>query len=245
MNCADEIQITSTGRLIARELLCAEDLRQMFALFGNHFEGVTFAQFRHDLDAKNWIILLEKGDRLVGFTTLLVYETSVDDEICTVVYSGDTIVAPEVWNSPTLPRTWIGSVARLRELYPRGRYFWLLITSGFRSYRFLPLFWREFFPRFDLETPPDWKRRMDLLAIERFGQQYNPAAGIVRFEAPQTLRGPLASVPPGRHNDPHVAYFLSRNPGHRAGDELVCLTELSPQNLTSAGQRMASEVPRW
>jgi hypothetical protein len=30
----------------------------------------------------------------------------------------------------------------------------------------------------------------------------------------------------------YVAFFLSRNPGHAAGDELVCLTELSPANLT-------------
>ena len=245
MNCADEIQVTSTGRLVARQLLREEDVRQMFTLFRDHFDGVQFAHFRRDLEAKNWIILLEKGGRLVGFTTLLVYETSVECEICTIVYSGDTIVAPEVWNAPTLPRTWIGSVARLRELFPRGRYLWLLITSGFRTYRFLPLFWREFFPRFDLETPPDWKRRMDILAFERFEQLYNPATGIVRFASPQTLREPLSVIPAGRHIDPHVGYFLSRNPEHLAGDELVCLTELSPQNLTSAGRRMASEVPGW
>jgi hypothetical protein len=245
VNRAVEIQVTSVGRLIARELLSEEEMRQMFALFVEHFEGVTFAQFRHDLEAKNWVILLESDDRLVGFTTLLVYETSVEGEICSVVYSGDTIVSPEAWSAATLPRTWIESVARLRTCYPRGRYFWLLITSGFRTYRFLPLFWREFFPRFDLETPPHWKRLMDFLASERFGRSYDPATGVVRFEVPQILGGPLSTIPAGRQSDPHVAFFLSRNPGHRAGDELVCLAELSPQNLTSAGRRMANEVPQW
>ncbi len=245
MNCAAEIRATSAGRLIARELLRDEDLLQMFTLFREHFEGVTFAHFRRDLEAKNWVILLEKGERLVGFTTLLVYETSVEGEICSVVYSGDTIVAPEVWSAATLPRTWIESVARLRRCYPRGRYFWLLITSGFRTYRFLPLFWREFYPRFDLETPHHWKLLMDCLAIERFGQLYDPAAGIVRFEVPQTLHGLLSGISPGRQADPHVAFFFKRNPGHGVGDELVCLTELSPQNLTSAGWRMAKEVAQW
>jgi hypothetical protein len=245
VNRAAERQVTNVGRLIARERLREEDMRQMFALFREHFEGVTFEEFRRDLKEKNWVVLLEKADRLVGFTTLLVYETLVEGEICSVVYSGDTIVAPEAWSAATLPRTWIESVARLRRCYPRGRYFWLLITSGFRTYRFLPLFWREFFPRLDLETPPHWKRLIDLLANERFGRLYDPAAGVVRFEVPQILGRPLSTIPAGRQSDPHVAFFLSHNPGHQAGDELVCLTELSPQNLTAAGRRMANEVPQW
>lgn len=240
-----EGQATSVGRLIACERLREEDVRQMFALFSEHFEGVTFEQFQRDLEGKNWVILLEKADRLVGFTTLLVYETFVEGEICSVVYSGDTIVDPEAWSAATLPRTWIESVARLRSCYPRGRYFWLLITSGFRTYRFLPLFWREFFPRLDLETPPQWKRLIDLLANERFGRLYDPAAGVVRFEVPQILGRTLSTIPAGRQSDPHVSFFLSQNPGHRAGDELVCLAELSPQNLTAAGRRMANEVPQW
>ena len=43
-------------------------------------------------------------------------------------------------------------------------------------------------------------------------------------------------------NDPHVAFFLKRNPGHGDGDELVCLTELSDDNLTRAGRRMVAPV---
>jgi hypothetical protein len=38
--------------------------------------------------------------------------------------------------------------------------------------------------------------------------------------------------------DPHVAFFLNRNPGWRRGDELVCLTEIAFENLTPAGRRM-------
>ena len=59
-----------------------------------------------------------------------------------------------------------------------------------------------------------------------------------RFAQPQKLRGALKTVPDGRANDPHVAFFLAQNPGHAKGDELVCLTELSDENLTRAGRRM-------
>ncbi|MBI4661340.1 MAG: hypothetical protein HY735_21160, partial [Verrucomicrobia bacterium] len=156
-----------------------------------------------------------------------------------VIYSGDTIVEREAWGTPTLARAWIASVNRLRETYWRGDYYWLLLTSGFRTYRFLPVFWREFHPRFDSSVPACRKRLLDHLALERFGRQYDSATGIVRFAQPQRLRGKLSAIPPGRAIDPHVAFFLSCNPGHRNGDELVCLTELSPGNLTAAGRRMA------
>ena len=63
---------------------------------------------------------------------------------------------------------------------------------------------------------------------------------MVRFPEPQRLRGDLAGIPPGRRKSPHVDYFARRNPGHADGDELVCLTELSDDNLTPAGRRMVA-----
>jgi hypothetical protein len=240
-----EIPASSAARLVRREELSPGELEKMYSLLDTFFRGVSRERFHRDIAEKNWVLLLERAERIVGFSTILVYETRLENRPCSVVYSGDTIVAPEAWNSSALPRAWIESVARLRGFYPRGPYLWLLIASGFRTYRFLPLFWREFFPRFDQETAPHWKRGMDQLAGERFGSRYDPAAGTVRFECPQRLREAHAGIPPGRLSDPHVAFFATRNPGHGAGDELVCLTELSPRNLTAAGRRAAAAVPEW
>ena len=224
----------------SREQLDARQRAEMFGLLSRHFDGVTPAQFQKDLAEKNWVIRLERESRLVGFSTLLVYETSFEGEVISVVYSGDTIVAPEAWNSPALARAWIGCVRDLRERYPRGLYYWLLLTSGFRTYRFLPVFWREFFPRFDAPTPPGQKRLAEFLARQRFGDQYDASSGTVRFLRPQRLKESLNAVPENKTVDPHVAFFLRQNPGHAAGDELVCLTELADDNLTAAGRRMVS-----
>lgn len=212
----------------------------MFALLDRHFEGVTTVQFDADLAAKSHAILLERGDRLVGFTTLLAWRAEFVGEKIGAIYSGDTIVAPEAWNSPALSRAWIGTVNWLRREELPGRCFWLLITSGFRTYRFLPVFWREYFPRPGHATPPWAQQLKDQLARERFGAAYDSASGIVRLPNPQRLRGPLAAIPAGREDDPDVAFFLARNPGHQRGDELVCLAELSEDNLTPAGRRMVA-----
>jgi hypothetical protein len=79
---------------------------------------------------------------------------------------------------------------------------------------------------------------LNQLAQERFGALFDSKSGIVRFTRPQKLRGDLKEVPAGREHDPHISFFKSRNPGSVNGDELVCLTELCPENLTAAGRRM-------
>lgn len=218
--------------------LSAGDREAMLALLDRHFEGVTAAQFARDLDEKDWVLRLFDAGALVGFTTLQVYRSRPTDRRVNVVYSGDTIVAPDAWGSPALARGWGALVWGLRRACPDDPWYWLLLSSGFRTYRFLPVFCREFWPRHDEPTPPDARQLLVALARERFGASFDAAAGIVRFATPQRLRGALALVPEGKAHDPHVAFFVERNPGYAAGDELVCLAELHDANLTAAGRRM-------
>ena len=227
-------------RLVSRAELLTTEKAAMFELLSQHFLGVTAEQFARDLAEKHLAILLRRGEMLVGFSTLLAYTTSFEGEQLAVIYSGDTIVAPTAWGTTALPRAWVAGVEALRARLPAGRCFWLLLTSGFRTYRFLPVFWREFFPRFDTATPLTMQRLLNQLASERFGAQFTPDTGIVRFNSPQRLREHLKNVPEGREQDPHITFFLSRNPGYENGNELVCLTELCAENLTAAGRRMTS-----
>lgn len=217
----------------------------MYDLFSNYFEGVTQKQFTQDANEKNWVVCIEQDRELVGFTTILAYETTFEGEPISIVYSGDTIVAPEAWNTSVLPRSWIESVVALRQHYPNGRYYWLLLTSGFRTYRCLPVFWREFYPRFDAPTPIQYQKLIDALAIQQFGSQYDPATGVVKFTNPQRLGNELAAIPPGKSKDPHVNFFTARNPGHANGDELVSIAELTATNLTRPGERMARGTGPW
>jgi hypothetical protein len=252
------------GRLIARADLDARTKARMFQLLGAHFTGVDRTTFERDLAEKTAVIRLDDDTgELRGFSTLLVYATVAAGRAVTVVYSGDTIVERPWWGSPALARTWIRSVRALTgSAGPSGPsaseplslssgrsavepvsasrdVYWMLLTSGFRTYRFLPVFYRSFYPRVDAPTPPDVQATIDAIAAERFGDGYDPARGIVRFARPQVLAGDLLDVPRGRELDPHVRFFLARNPGYVNGDELVCLTRVHDDNLTPAGGRMA------
>src|SRR5262245_23120532 len=125
-------------QLVPRANLTDTQKGDMFRLLQKHFDGVTLDQFARDLAEKNLALLLQREDRLVGFSTQLAYSTFFEGETINVIYSGDTIVAPEAWGSTALPRAWVAGVEALRATLPPGKCFWLLLTSGFRTYRFLP-----------------------------------------------------------------------------------------------------------
>ena len=228
------------ANVVTQSELCSSERDEAYALLRRHFDGVTRGQFELDLSEKNVVLLLRDAasGALAGFSTMAVFETRIDDAPISVVCSGDTIVDPSAWGSAALPREWIGAVNRLRAAYPNGPYYWLLITSGFRTYRLLSTFWQRFYPRYDAPTPPEQQRLLEALARERFGGTYDPSDGIVRFARPQVLRPHLAGIPPERLDDPHVAFFARRNRDSARGDELACLCELDESNLTRAGRRM-------
>ncbi|MBI3738809.1 MAG: hypothetical protein HY258_07165 [Chloroflexi bacterium] len=230
-----------TSQTIPRTELSQEIIREMFDLFSENFNRTSLEIFERDLENKNWVILMRDTERdaIQGFSTLALYETEYQGKCISVVYSGDTIIRREYWGTPELPRSWIHTVLEKSADMPQPLY-WLLISSGYKTYRFLTVFYREFFPRYDQPTPPEMQALMDHLASQRFGADYHRELGVVRFQNGATpLRDGVAEVTNDRLKDPHVAFYIQRNPGHVNGDELVCITRVHPDNFTPAGRRMA------
>ncbi|MDB6124413.1 MAG: hypothetical protein JWQ71_3406, partial [Pedosphaera sp.] len=56
----------TTSCLLPRAELSSLQRSEMFQLLSDHFAGVNREQFGHDLQEKNWIILLERNGRMVG-----------------------------------------------------------------------------------------------------------------------------------------------------------------------------------
>ena len=153
-------------------------------------------------------------------------------------FSGDTIIHRDDWGSPELPRTWIHHAMDLARREQGARVYWYLISSGYKTYRFLPVFFREFYPTWERPTPPEVQRLLDELGRQKFGAQYDPGRGVIRFREAAPLRQGVAEVTERRLKDPAVAFFVQANPGHGEGDELACIAELNPANFTPAGLRM-------
>jgi hypothetical protein len=199
----------------------------MRALYANYFSDAS--EFDEDLSKKDWAVLLfDAGGSLAGFSTLvrMVHGES------TVFFSGDTVVRVDQRSSWDLSTIWSQSIFRL-VAGEVGPCYWFLICSGFRTYRFLPVFFREFYPRFDSTTPLAIRQLIDELGRACFGERYHD--GVVRLQS--ACLEPL----PVRRLDAHSRFFLEANPLWAQGHELACLTRLDQHNLTPAGQRMLCE----
>ncbi len=228
------------GRAVAVQDLRPADVSRMYDLFSRYFVTDDPISFRRDLGEKRFVIRVDDAEtgELRGFSTVTGYVTSFRGRNLGVIYSGDTIICPECWGTSVLPRAWIRVVTEMARDYPRPLY-WLLLSSGYKTYRYMTVFFRDFYPRYDRETPPDARALMGYLAAQRFGTQYRPDEGIVRFERGATpLQQGVAEVSERRLRDPNIAFFVRANPGHARGEELVCLAEVADGNITSAGHRI-------
>ncbi len=230
------------GRLVATTEIGDRGRDAMFDLFSEFFRGVSKERFFADLEHKDWAVTVTDSEGgLRGFSTFARYQTSAAGRPLQVLVSGDTVVDPSARRSNMLARTVLGAIMTLGGC-AEVPLLWLLICSSFRTYRFLPVFLREFYPRFDLDTPPSVQELIRLLAHERWGRYFDPSSGLVVFDEPQILRQPETAVAEARRTDPNVGFFLRSNPGWLAGDELVCLAELSPENLNARGRRILRSV---
>ena len=231
----------TSGMLIEKILLPVDKLGQekdeMFSLFQSHFEGVTYEQFEQDLNSKNWVILLKDNSILKGFTTMLFYEAKFKNESVRIVYSGDTITDPSIWSNPALAQAWVASVKAIHK-GRKEKLYWLLISSGFRTYRFLSVFWKTFYPCYNQETPSNVAEFINNLAQEQFKEYFDIQTGIIRLSQPQILRPHLQKIPNEKLKNSHIAFFLQKNPNYNKGDELVCFAEVSETYLTRAGLRI-------
>jgi hypothetical protein len=233
-----------SAAVIPRERVTLSDREEMYQLLEAYFQNTSLQQFAHDLAEKDTVILLRDPEdaRIVGFSTLMKIEVTVEDRHVIGFFSGDTIIAREHWGSSLLARLWVTTVFRvadrIRQHSPDTLFYWFLISSGYKTWRYLPTFFVAYAPHPDLHPSPFERQVVQTLATKKFGDDYHPDAGIVRFRRANPLRPGVAEVTERRRRDPLVEFFVRMNPGHGQGDELVCLVPISSSNLTPAGLRM-------
>jgi hypothetical protein len=219
------LSISPRSDIVARAELTRRDRDAMFALYSTYFATTDRIAFERDLAEKEWVILLCDEDGAIdGFSTLMRLHIGG----ATVFFSGDTIVARHRWGTFALPRLWARHVFAEAD----ANTYWFLISSGYRTYRYLPVFFRDFYPR-DATLKP----LLDAIATAKFGDAYDPEGGIIRLATPAPLREGLSDPAP-RMKNPDVRFFVKANPGHADGDELACLVRVDVANLTAAGLRM-------
>lgn len=218
-----------TTRVVPRAAFDDALIARLFALYQTYYAPTDHGVFAADFRAKTWaIVLSDPAGRDVGFSTIVQHHAVIDGQAVSVLFSGDTIIDRAFWGDQALPYRWIKLAGQIKSAAPEVPLYWLLISKGHRTYRYMPAFTFDYFPRADRATPASMTRLMDVLGQAQFGAAYDK--GIVRAgELPTRLRGAFDGMT-GQTNR-HAQFFAAANPGYAAGDELLCLCELSADNL--------------
>ncbi len=216
--------------------------KELFSLFERYYADVDYGRFRRDMMEKDGLILLVGEDGAPrGFSTLGVSRHEIGGETIRALFSGDTIIDHRYWGEHAFALAWLRRAGEIWRREPDAPLYWFLIVKGFRTYRYLPVFAREYWPHPHRPMPERIRLIRDHPATERFGENYDPRGGIVRFPKPRgRLKRPWLELPENLRDRPEARFFRRLNPHHARGDELVCLAELSPGNMPPFAARVFS-----
>ena len=213
-----------------------------FHLFRVAYEGTSRERFERDLAEKQHVILLHdrESGALKGFSTVLVRQVWSRRGRATVVFSGDTVIDRAYWGQKQLQLAFARLLALLKLRDPSRPLYWFLISKGYKTYLLLAHAFPRAVPRMGTAEDPTLRAVLDELATERFGEQYDRAAGLVRYETPhERVRDGVAPVTEAALANPHVCFFVARNPEHASGVELACLADVRLRDLARAVARIS------
>ena len=221
--------------------LGSSDRDAMFDLMGRTYANVKRDAFEADLLAKRWVIQVHDPvtKQLAGFSTQVVLSLEVDGRPIRALFSGDTVVDRQHWGDIALAHAWGRLALRLMEGDPTELLYWFLTSKGFRTYKYLPLFFHEWYPRLGLLTP-SWQRAVTDALGMRVAPLYYDARSQIITAAPgkDYVRAEIADPQSRSRADEHINYFVNRNPRFDRGDELCCLAPLTKLNFTPAAYRV-------
>lgn len=207
----------------------------MFGLLSLEFLGIRREDFIHDLEEKDAVALLRKESRdgeIVGFSTLMLLELPIDGRKVRAVFSGDTTVLPEFRSSGGIGVEVGRYFMKALETFQDHEIYYVLISKGWRTYKVLPFFFKNFAPKHDAPTSIHDKAIMDAFGKVKYPKDYDPDQGLIMFskETQRLIPGSIDAIPP-QDPDLHTQFFLKKNPTYLSGTELVCVGSVQVANF--------------
>jgi len=221
------------GQMVKVRDLGNDDIGRMIELFKIYFANIKDEKFLKDLYTKDCVLLLKDAHETIqGFTTIKFLKVNIESKSIRAIFSGNTIIAKDFWGKSDMPRVWMQCMLAEKGKNLDQPLYWFLICSGYKTYKMLPNYFREFWPRYDRPMPPEIKKTIDFLAASMFGSDYDRKTGIIRFsDTQERLRGEYSKISEALLTDPHINFFAQANPGHHLGHELACLADFCDENL--------------
>ncbi|MFC1643605.1 hypothetical protein ACFL1F_00815 [Chlamydiota bacterium] len=204
----------------------------MFLLMCVYYGNMSEKQFCYDLAKKDKVIMLMDKESLCGFSTQVLLTYTINCKKTNIVFSGDTVIEKQHNNSFALPIAWGRMMLSILDQEPGIPLYWLLTSKGYRTYRYLPVFFYDYFPRpFRVLSFFEQDLLMSIGEHLFNGKLDTQRWIIMSGKKDQYLQPGVADITEARRSKQEIVYFEKKNSGYIHGDELVCLAEFSRENL--------------
>ncbi|MBI2520389.1 MAG: hypothetical protein HYV97_08220 [Bdellovibrio sp.] len=210
--------------------------KEMFDLYFRYFENVTLDIFLDHISHKSHVIILtdQRSHTIKGFCTCMVIKLNLAGENILGVFTGDTIIEKSHWGEQELVRAFTYYCGQIAALHKQEAIYWLLISKGYKTYRFLPVFTKKFYPNHSNIFPDSLKQIRNALASHLYPEEFDPNTDLITFKNKiGNLRLGVGDINEIRLQDPDIEFFAKKNPEHMLGVELACLAKLCSSNLKS------------
>ncbi len=215
----------------------------MFLLLDTYYENSYRDTFEKDMNEKDWVILIidETTSQIVGFSTQMLMRINYNGKEYGILFSGDTIISKEHWGKLTLSICFTELMKDILHENENMKLYWMLISKGLRTYKFLPVCFLEYYPHVHRETPNEIQSFMHFLGKYKFPDSYDPTTGIIKaLNNGQYLKKKYQPKPKAEKD--YEVFFTKINPGYLAGDDLLCLAPLSRENINPLVRRIIKDI---
>lgn len=220
--------------LVRKDELTASNVARMFEMMTANYTHVTEHMFLSDLNNKQFIgLIYDEEGSIQGFTTFVINPGNCAGSEYHIIFSGDTIIDPLHWGTQILMKGWCHTIGRLTASDKNLKWYWYLLTKGHRTYMYLPLFFKIFYPNPDrTEDQEELSGIADSVSSTLYGVNWKKELGVLKFsEHHGELNPELTEATFKKTKSPYVNFFRERNPEFYKGDELVCIAPLHHENL--------------
>lgn len=219
--------------------LTENNIESMFNLMSKYYANLKKDNFFSDLEDKEDIIILKDNKGAIkGFSSIVIQDLFINNERVKLLFSGDTVIHSEYWGDTDIRRTWLEYAYKQMDLFDE-KFYWLLFSKGYKTYKYLPVFFTDFYPRFDKQTPEFEQKIIDAYGYKYYPDNYNVEKGVIEMNQKKDyLKDWVAEIPEGKLKDKNIEFFMQKNPDYKLGNELICLTRITADNFTKAGMKV-------
>ncbi|MCG8338334.1 MAG: hypothetical protein MJE63_27835 [Proteobacteria bacterium] len=233
-----------TAKIVDIAELNNRQIRNMYALMNKYYENISWQTFQADLMEKQHMVLIQDShldeDEIGGFSTLKTVDLQVENQQVKGIFSGDTIIDKSCRGGVVSQVEFLKYLLSLKRWeYPNEAVYWILISKGYRTYRLIRSYFSKSYPNVFEQTPLFEKALIDNFGSLVYPGCFSADKGVIcASRTKDYLKNAQGEITPRKRENPDISYFLDINPGYHRGDELVCVAEVSMQNLTKTGYRL-------